>query len=184
MTDTIELSFVTNRYQNIELCAVRYQIGGIGESRLSVRGKTAGAYPRAGTFQWTSAVQGACAVFISTLLHHKQAGSLQSHVQGGKASVVSSLDYAHTKGPIWIADMFGTTGVGALRAKRLFRITNPNRKRPGPVTIALNTHVLPADSLRVTLDAKPVEDPSTLLWMLQVLLGEDGEPAVDRAVAA
>lgn len=184
MTDTIELSFVSNRYENIELCAVRYRIGGLGESRLSVRGKTAGAYPRAGSFQWTSAVQGACAVFISTLLHHKQAESMQLHVQGGKASVIASLDYALTKRPTWIADMFGTTAVGALRARRLFRITNPNRKRPGPVTIALNTHVVPADSIRVTLDGKPVEDASTLLWMRQVLLGEDGDPAVDRAAAA
>lgn len=184
MTDTIELSFVSNRYQNIELCAVRYRIGVLGELRLSVRGKTAGAYPRAGTFQWTSAVQGACAVFISTLLHHKQAASIQSHVQGGKASIVASLDYALTKGPLWIADMFGTTSLGGLRAKRLFRITNPNRKRPGPVTIALNTHVVPAEAIRVTLDAKPVEDASTLLWMRQVLLGEEGEPDVSRAAAA
>jgi hypothetical protein len=69
MTDSIELSFVRNRSQRIELCIVQYKSGVAGKEHFSVRGKTSGAYTKAGTFQWTSAVRAACVLLLKTLLH-------------------------------------------------------------------------------------------------------------------
>lgn len=172
MTDAIQLSFAKAGPQAVELLAVQYRPAGCSEDRLSVRGKTAGAYSNAGTFQWTAAVQGASAVFLKTLLHDKMETSLQPYILGGRSSLAASLDYALVKGPAWLADMFGTTSLGGLRAKRLFRVTNPNRKRPGPVVVALNMNMLPSSNIRVTLDGDVVEDSSLLLWMAESFLGE------------
>jgi hypothetical protein len=171
MADTITMAFVRNRFEEIELGVVRYRLAGSADERLSVRGKTSGAYAHAGTFQWTSAVRGVCAAMLTTVLHEKAAGMSEPHIQGDRDSIAASLDYALTKGPIWLSEMFGTASDGTLRAKRLFRVSNPNRKRVGPVTISVNPHLLPAESIRFTLDGEAVEDAVTLGMMVQCLLG-------------
>ena len=179
MSDTIELSFVSTGRDAIELCSVRYRIEGTGEELLSVRGKTAGAYGEAGSFQWTAAVQGACAIFLTTVMSEKGDNRFRPFISGYRASLAASFDYALAKKPAWISDMFGVMTLGALRAKRLFLITNSNRKRPGPVVVALNTRLLPADGIRVLLDDREVKDLPTLQAMTAHLLAKDEESVVD-----
>jgi hypothetical protein len=121
------------------------------------------------------------AIFLKTVLHQKMSSVIQPFILGERASLAASLDYALTKGPSWLVDMFGTTSQGALRAKRLFRVTNPNRKRPGPVVVSLNTSLLPPTNIGVTLDGSPVENEPLLLSMAESFLGKrlaDEEAAI------
>lgn len=182
MTDTIQLSFAKAGSQAVELLAVHYRPTGWPEELLSVRGRTAGAYGNAGTFQWTAAVQGVCAVLLKAILHDKMADS-QPYISGERSSIAASLDYALAKGPAWLFDMFGVTSLGGLRAKRLFRITNPSRKRPGPVVVSLNTNILPSSNIRVTLNGTPVEDTCLLLRMVESFL-ERGLKVRDNRIQA
>ena len=57
--------------------------------------------------------------------------------------------------------MFGTTSSGEAFAGRLFRRSNPNRKRPGPVVISVNEKILSAVSIEARLDGK-VCDPAAI----------------------
>lgn len=184
MMDAFHLSFVRNRFEAVELSAVRYRAAGSADERISVRGKTSGAYVNAGTFQWTSAVQGVCAVMLTAVLHEKWNQCALPYIQGEHASLASSLDYALTKGPLWIAEMFGTTSLGTLRAKRLFRVSNPNRKRAGPVTISLNHNLLAVDDVRITLDGVLVQEPLTLLDMLQNLSRSEAQVVSQTKISA
>lgn len=110
------------------------------ERRLvSVRG--AAAPENVGTFRWSSGVR------ALSLLLTKQAvvsevrrnGNMNGHapaaIEGGDNSLAASLDYAISKQPLWLQDMFGTTPQGTSISKLLFRRMNPDRKRPGPVTV-------------------------------------------------
>jgi hypothetical protein len=112
-------------------------------------------------------------VFLKAVLHERGSELSEGYLQGGRGSLVASLDYALTKGPSWLFDMFGVTALGTMRAKRLFRVTNPNRKRPGPVTIAVNTNLLPVDGIEVLLDGIPVTETSTLLFIVRQILAHD-----------
>jgi hypothetical protein len=62
--------------------------------------------------------------------------------------------------------MFGTGLGGNQFARRIFKITNPNRKRPGPVAISVNKNVVSAEQVQIYWDNKLVTDPSQLYAML------------------
>lgn len=122
--------------------------------QISVRGKTSGACFCTGTFQWTSAVQGLSYLILKTLIH-TQSNSNQSipSISGGQGSLASSLDHAISKQTIWLQDMFGVDYSGTIHAKRLLLRTNSNRKRPGPVIIAINKNYLPYTKIKVQIDS-------------------------------
>ena len=63
--------------------------------------------------------------------------------------------------------MFGVCQNGQLMARRLFLITNPNQKRPGPVTIAINDATLSPSELQVFLDGHLTQDLSKLVNILR-----------------
>lgn len=75
---------------------------------IAVRGKTAGAYRNAGTFQWTPGVKALTVVFLTAIsrstLDRKTFSPL---LAGERGSLASSLDYALNKQPEWLFDMFG-----------------------------------------------------------------------------
>jgi len=87
-----------------------------------------------GTFSWTSAVR-ALALLLTKVAAHRHTGGKRPSIQGERGSLASSLDYAIHKQPLWLADMFGLDQNGQSLLRRLIRIVNPNRKRPGPVAI-------------------------------------------------
>jgi hypothetical protein len=139
----------------------------------SVRGKTTGAYGEAiGTFQWTSAVRALCAILVRAKLASVE-GSNPTPILGGAGSLASSLDYAICKQPNWLAEMFGTLPNGECAAKRLFRVTNSCRKRPGPVAVGLNPNLLPAQDIQLFWEGSPCADGQTLRLLLDQIEGSD-----------
>lgn len=106
-----------------------------------------------GTFAWTSAVKGLCMLLMGSYLSCRQ-GGLLSCLSGGQGSLAASLDYAISKKPCWLQDMFGVDSDGRLVIQRLVLRRNPERKRAGPVEILLNNHFFPAARIQINLDGK------------------------------
>ena len=94
----------------IELVKSEVRIVGVARTLTCIRGKTAGAYITCGSFQWTSGVRGVCAAFLRFLLS-EGSDVVDFCLIGGKSSLAASLDYAISKGPAWLGEMFGN-GVG------------------------------------------------------------------------
>ncbi|MEY4668692.1 MAG: hypothetical protein RL518_1391 [Pseudomonadota bacterium] len=156
----------------IELVRTEVRVSGTARTLNCIRGKTAGAYVTCGSFQWTSGVRGVCAAFMRFLLS-EQSDVVDFCLIGGKGSLAASLDYAMSKGPAWLGEMFGS-GVGGIQlARRIFKITNPNRKRPGPVAISVNKNVVSADQVHIYWENKLVTD-STQLYSMLVGIEEQG----------
>jgi hypothetical protein len=130
-----------------------------------VRGKTAGAFRGNGSFQWTSAVRAIAALSLRHAIH-PTIPSVPQYISGGRASLAASLDYAITKVPFWIEEMFGALQNGQIAARRLFLITNPNQKRPGPVTISINASALSPSDIRVYLNGSEVSEATALVSIL------------------
>lgn len=146
-----------------------------GASLTSIRGKTAGAYQGVGTFQWSSAVRAVACLFLKAQINDDSL-RIEPMLSGEAKSLAASLDYALSKQPAWLLDMFGVSSGGKARAKRLFSVTNPNRKRSGPVEISLNARVCPKGSITIILDGKVVDSKEELDLMLKTIVG--GESVV------
>lgn len=133
----------------------------LDEPRQSYRGK--GLFPTLGqhTFQWTPAVKA-----LAVLLLRTRARDLSGSVwpvkaipalSGGSGSLAASLDYALTKKPLWLLDMFGVRSDGDVIARSLFVRWNSERKRGGYVFVATNSVELAAESINITLDGRVLD---------------------------
>lgn len=132
-----------------QLTEVLFQENVNGEPRRTIRGKTGGAFRYAGSFQWTSAVKA-----LSLLIAKAAMNPQCSTIQGLGGSLASSLDYALSKQPVWLAEMFGCDQQGISFARRLILRTNPERKRPGPVVLGVNHVYMPAAAIEVYVDGQ------------------------------
>jgi hypothetical protein len=148
-----------------ELVETQFSDGVAAQPRTSVRGKTGGAFRAAGSFQWTSAVKA-----LALLVAKTATGELQAILRGEANSLAASLDYAISKQPQWLAEMFGCDHNGICFARRLILRTNPERKRPGPVTLAINLAYLPWECILVYVDGKRAT-PEQLLELSAKLEG-------------
>ncbi len=145
-------------------------------TRVCVRGKSSDQGEQFGSFQWTSAVRAMCAVFLRFLISDRE--ELHGYcLQGGRGSLASSLDYALSKNPTWLLEMFGAEAQGAPYARRLFRLSNPNRKRPGPVIISVNNQILEDNCVGIVVDDILVSDRQHLRRLLDSIeTAERGRP--------
>lgn len=157
----------------LELVRSEFRASGSDTPLVVIRGKTSGAYTRFGSFQWTSGVRAVCAAFMRFAMS-EQKSNVDYCLIGTKGSLAASLDYALSKGPAWIGEMFGSTPGGGLFAKRLFRITNPNRKRPGPVALSVNRNLIQAESIQVVWNSRKVDDPKDLALILAAIEAQEG----------
>jgi hypothetical protein len=139
-----------------------------GTTCTSVRGKTSGAFRGAGTFQWSSAVRAVACIFIQAKLKDEETAG-EAMLSGEAKSLAASLDYALTKQPAWLLDMFGTSQNGRCQAKRFFRVTNSHRKRGGPVAVSLNLYTCAPESIEIVLDGKTVNSAEALREMLRFI---------------
>ena len=161
------LSFMSGK--ETELFHAEFHSASTGECLHSVRGKTEGAFRGAGTFQWTAAVKGLVVLAIRTAVSAMKPDR-PPFLEGEGDSLASSFDYAISKGPAWLTDMFGIERNGDVLAKRLFRRSNPNRKRPGPVAISINPALLPGDGIIIELDGEQVVNPEVLESISQEII--------------
>jgi hypothetical protein len=146
---------LTLNFELGELTEVQFQDSVHGNLRRSVRGKTGGPFRTAGSFQWTSAVKALALLLIKT-----KAVPMEALLRGDANSLAASLDYAISKQPVWLTDMFGCDQQGISFARRLILRTNPERKRPGPVTLGINQMYVAADSITVYVNGKLCEGES------------------------
>ena len=149
----------------VELVRSHVELVGLQAPIVCVRGKTSGAFARYGCFQWTSGVRGVCVAFLRFILADRDPG-LDYCLSGGRSSLAASLDYALSKGPSWLSDMFGSGRNGTLYARRFFRITNPNRKRPGPVVVSINESVIKSYQVRFFWEGRQVMESKELYALL------------------
>lgn len=144
-----------------------------------IRGKTAGAYRGAGTFHWSSAVRATVCLLLKAKLGDETT-RIEPMLSGGVKSLAASLDYALTKQPGWLLDMFGVSPNGKTQARRLFRVTNSHRKRGGPVSISLNSNACPRDCIEIVVDGKSVTCPQKLRMLLEAIEAHE-VPAKSRS---
>ena len=97
-------------------------------------------------FKWSPAVRALSLLF----LNHKLLGS--GSLYGKKGSLAASLDYAVTKRPAWLMDMFGADKDGKPILLRLMERRNSNLKLPGPVTILLKERAISKNEVQIFLD--------------------------------
>lgn len=138
-----------------QLHAVRFQ----GDSELgliaSMRGRSSEARIDAHTFTWSPAVRA-----LSVLLLRTVAKNGEGKLSGEEGSLAASLDYAVSKNPAWLSDMFGVDQDGIPYARHLILRQNPERKRPGPVIVTINSQLLPGHHIEVYLDERHLRDAS------------------------
>ncbi len=146
-----------------ELIEVQYRDSATSQTRIAVRGKTSGPLRQAGSFQWTSAVKG-----LSLLVLRTCAGKAEMLLSGEKDSLASSLDYAISKQPVWLTEMFGCDSQGSSLAKRLILRTNAERKRPGPVVLGLNQLFLNPNQISIYSDGKRCMADQLLVLLMKV----------------
>lgn len=147
---------------------------------ICIRGKSAGAFDGLGSFQWTAGVRAVCSAFLRFVLSER--GTRIEHcLVGGKGSLAASLDYALSKSPTWLEEMFGLTPRGGLYARRLFSISNPNRKRPGPVAVAVNNQLFTCDEVSFVLNGRTLTGGAELILLLEAI---EGQKPVETASSA
>ena len=117
-------------------------------SIISIRGKKSVLGSSCGQFQWTSAVKAMTLLLLRHRLIHSELPTIAS-IEGSLGSLACSLDYALSKEPTWICDIFGWNQNGHAKARELFLRVNPERKRPGPVMIGVNKNMLPSENIDI-----------------------------------
>lgn len=143
---------LTLNFELGQLTEVRYQDDQHANSRRSVRGKTGGPFRSAGSFQWTSAVKALALLLVKT-----KAAPMDALLRGDANSLAASLDYAISKQPVWLTEMFGCDQQGISYVRRMILRTNPERKRPGPVTLGINQMYVSSEAVTIYVNGKLCE---------------------------
>ena len=146
----LKLSFVS-RSDEISLSSTTFRLETGGPEIRSIR--STAVLSGAGTFQWTAAVKALSLFFLQAKRERTLAGPC---LEGEAGSAAASLDYALSKEPSWMSDIFGSDEEGRPCLHSFIRRVNPNRKRPGPVQLYLTSRRLSPDSIAVFLDGSEV----------------------------
>lgn len=175
----LRLWFVNDEQPQLEKVFFSHPL--LRHEQESYRGKSSGAYSSACSFQWSSAVRSLALLFLLNVSWRRR--SSDSGIEsapllvGAEGSAASSLDYALGKLPLWLLDMFGVDSHGNPLARRLFRRSNPERRRGGECAIRINFSMLPVENIFVYLDGKSVEDEKAIEDLIDGIkqsLGEKG----------
>jgi hypothetical protein len=96
-------------------------------------------------------------------------------LRGSTGSSAASLDYAISKQPGWIVDMFGMDGSGHSRIRRLIRRSNAERKYPGPVVLGINTLNISPNAIDIWWNDARVVDSTILRTLIDHLERQSGD---------
>jgi hypothetical protein len=160
----------------------------VGRLLRCVRGRQSFTETVEGTFQWTSGVQSLSAVVIKAKLAELARTSRQAWPQtaglcSDDTSWALSLDFALSKKPRWLLDMFGVDQTGTPILKRLFLRMNPEKKRPGPAWVSLNPAFLEPQNITIVLDGIELKTSLELTNLLKRVGFESKTPQADRDLA-
>ena len=131
-------------------------------------------------FPWSAAVRGLAILLLRSIIPSTKqefSGGLicfggESYLQGLGKSAAASLDYALSKNPRWLLEMFGRDSMGKPLCRLLTNRINSARRRAGPVLIGLNPDFIPAANIEVYLDSKPVRRRTVIEKILQDIIFE------------
>jgi hypothetical protein len=140
----------------LERVSFSHALLGTTVPRTSYRGRTGDAIAAtSGSFTWSSGVKAFAVLVVQSIIAHdsnkRSQETLQPYLEGTKKSLAASLDAALSKNPLWLQDIFGFDSQGHSLAARIFRRSNPEMKRPGPIVITLNPAFIPHSSLVVRI---------------------------------
>lgn len=121
-------------------------------------------YSHEASFKWSSAVR----ALSILLLKHRTAHhtNRRAFIEGVAGSLAASLDYALSKQPSWMIDMFGASIDGRTILHRLLERVNGERKRPGPVRIMVREAALKSDEIFIFLNNSIITDENQILNLL------------------
>jgi len=157
------LSLIFENCGSYQLTEVHFYHPLAQSPRFSIRGKDTGIDGITGTFQWTSAVKATVALFLKAKFFDLcPKSSSYPELRGGTSSLAASLDYALSKKPLWLLDMFGFDQTGIPICQRLFSRLNPERKRGGQVTITINSKFLSSSGISIVVNDREVTDITEL----------------------
>lgn len=156
-----------------------------------IRGRTSAGQKRVETFTWTAGVQALCLFFARSLAVAAVAEELEcseAALSGETGTPAASLDYALSRQSNWLMDMFGCDASGTVLARRFIHRVNPERKRPGPVELRLNTGFLPFAAVSLYVGERKLSEPQELLALAEKISaafgkkkGRVGQPSAGRA---
>ena len=135
------------------------------EEQLAIRGRTAGAYHGYASFPWCNGVIALSLLLLEALIqqfHHGSSNFARPYLEGGAGSPAAALDSALSKETEWLTDMFGWDEVGTPILKKALIRTNPERKRPGPVSISLHPRIIPSSAIEIFLNNLQVVETENL----------------------
>ena len=171
MQGSFELQFAG--YREVELVETYFSDRIARVECRSVRGKTAGAFRNVGSFQWTNAVKALSLLAVRAgLAQRVGVMRVEHYLAGEKGSLAASLDYAISKQPEWLVEMFGVDSMGITLMRRLIRRTNSERKRPGPVVLGFSDSALENLQFRFSMNGTPVKSISELEALVAYLTEE------------
>ena len=162
---------------NPELVSTSFQHPLIKHSKRAIRGRTGGAYSMHGSFPWSRAVRALALLIVKEKISSGSSRRSSDNdslsdipgLSGDAKSLAASLDYAIDKEPLWTSDIFGVDSDGTSLLRRLIHRTNPGRKRPGPVALALNKTQLQLDNISIEWNDRRISDAETLNRLLEAL---------------
>lgn len=165
----MKLSFVTIQ-DTVALNQTVFSHPLLARRLVSVRG--AMAPQNTGTFRWSSGVRALALLLIkqAQFLEARKYGVPDSPpvaIHGYQNSLAASLDYAISKQPLWLQDMFGVTPQGLPIVKLLLKRMNPDRKRPGPVMVFIQN---PDFCVEIELDGGVIQGDSSLKHLERCLV--------------
>lgn len=172
------LKFLSND-SRAELFESEFSSPLVGRILRCARGRQAFTESVEGTFQWTAAVQSLSAVTIKSKIAGLTRTSPEAWPQtAGLCSDSTpwalSLDFALSKKPRWLLDMFGMDSAGTPIIKRLFIRMNSEKKRPGPSWVSINPAFLEPRNIAILLDGVEVTTASELNALLKLIgLGDE-----------
>jgi hypothetical protein len=177
----MSLKFLSNG-PSAELFESEFSCSLVGRTLRCARGRYAFTDSLEGTFLWTSAVQSMSAVAIKSKIAGLSRTTPQAWPQAAGLCSDStpwalSLDFALSKKPRWLLDMFGLDQSGAPIIKRLFIRMNPEKKRPGPTWVSINPAFLESKNIAVFLDGVEVRTESELTALLSLIGFEEKRPS-------
>jgi len=161
-----------------ELVATLYFCPITGRELRSIRGRVSPSRSGLGTFQWTSAVIALSIAFLRARIVH-EAGSAdkdwteQASLQGRSGSFAASLDFALSKEPLWLQEMFGVDSSGNAIGRRIFTRVNSEGKRVGPTSVILNRSFIAPSDIMILLNGKSVVEIHELRDVLTQLLSTE-----------
>jgi hypothetical protein len=120
-----------------------------------------------------------CKGSLSLLFLKTCASPSDALLRGFANSLAASLDYAISKQPLWLTEMFGCDQQGISLGRGLILRTNPERKRPGPVTLGINQAYIPTSQVSIFVDGKRCTSE-----MLETLCSQLSDPSLQEQQAA